>query len=426
MSGTPAGDRHSHKVAFSRLCIESPYAVNLRQLEYFVVIAEEGSLTGAAKRLLVAQPVARSRSPRSSPRSAGRRPRAAAPGVRLTAAGERFLGEARSALAHADAARRGARMALDLEAGELQIATIPSVAAGVLPPAMRRGPQLHPSVEIGLREYTHRRLMDEAMRDGEGDLGVGMVPADWLGPVEPLGWEEFVVVLPEGDPLLGARSVRLEALSDRRWVHFQGDHGLAEIVDILFAAAGFAPRVAVRTSHVAPAPIFAAAGLGPALVPERIVPESLRPLARVLRPRRAAARGLRARVVARRAGLRRAAPRAPLARAPARRGRDPLIAAVGGGRGVCSRGPPGVAGSVSAEVGRRPAAPDPGGAMSDVSGTGGDAAEQERELREHEREARERDPDERDGGAGVDPAADEDDPAREPAPPGSVPTSGQP
>jgi DNA-binding transcriptional LysR family regulator len=261
--------------------------VNLRQLEYFVVIAEEGSLTRAAKRLLVAQPSLSQQVAALEAEVGGtlleRLPR----GVRLTAAGERFLGEARAAVAHAEAARRAAREALGLEAGELHIATIPSVAVGVLTPALRRWLQLHPSVEIGLREYTHRRIMDEAMREGDGDVGVGMVPADWLGPVEALGWEEFVVVLPEGDPLLDRRAVPLEALAERRWVHFHGDHGLAEIVDLCLGAAGFAPRVAVRTSHVAPAPLFAAAGLGPTLVPETIVPESLRPFARVLRPRRA-------------------------------------------------------------------------------------------------------------------------------------------
>jgi hypothetical protein len=67
--------------------------------------------------------------------------------------------------------------------------------------------------------------------------------------------------------------------------------------------------------------------------------------------------------------------------------------------------------------------------MSDASETGGDAVQEERELREHEREARERDPEERSGdggGSGVDPAAGEDAPVREPAPPADIPATGQP
>lgn len=261
--------------------------MNLRQLEYFVTIAEERSLTRASKRLLVAQPSISQQMAALEAEVGGalleRLPR----GVRLTSAGERFLPEARAALAHAEQARRSARMALDLEAGELHIATLPSLAAALLPPAMRRWQERYPGAEIRLREFLHRRTMDEAMREGDGDLGVGMAPREWAGPVAALGWEEFVLVLPHDDPFLERRAVALEDLADRRWIHFQTDHGLAEIVDLCCGAAGFAPRIAVRTSHVAPAPLFAAAGLGPALVPETIVPEALKPLVRPVEPRRA-------------------------------------------------------------------------------------------------------------------------------------------
>jgi DNA-binding transcriptional LysR family regulator len=68
-------------------------------------------------------------------------------------------------------------------------------------------------------------------------------------------------------------------------VHFQADHGLAEVIDMRCAASGFTPRVAVRTGQVAPAPELAAAGLGPTLVPDNVVPVALLPLARPVRPR---------------------------------------------------------------------------------------------------------------------------------------------
>lgn len=165
--------------------------------------------------------------------------------------------------------------------------TIPSVAAGLLPEALRRWQRAYPAVEIGVREFMHRRVMDEAVRDGEGDLAVGLVPRDWDGPIEPLGWEEFVLVLPYGDPLLDRRSIALNELADRKWVHFQRDHGLAGVLDVCFGSAGFSPQIALRTSQVAPAPNFAAAGLGPTLVPETIVPASLGALVRRTRPRHA-------------------------------------------------------------------------------------------------------------------------------------------
>jgi DNA-binding transcriptional LysR family regulator len=259
--------------------------LNLRQLEYFVVIAEEGSFTRASERLLVAQP-SLSQQIGALERELGgllleRLPR----GVRLTMAGQSFLPEARAAISHASRARRSARMALGVESGELQVATVTSAAAGILPSVLKRWQELHPSIEVSLSEYLHRRLLDEGVRAGDGDIAVGSPPGSWEGPIERLGWEELVLVLPEGDPMLHKRSVGLGDLADRRWVHFAPGHGLAELVDLQCAAAGFTPRVAVRTSQVAAAPLFAAAGLGPALVPDHMVPHSAEELVRPAKPR---------------------------------------------------------------------------------------------------------------------------------------------
>jgi DNA-binding transcriptional LysR family regulator len=259
--------------------------VNLRQLEYFVAIAEHGSLTSAAEELLVSQP-SLSQQIRALERELGgalleRLPR----GVRLTAAGQELLGEARAALLHADRARRSVRQALELEAGQLEVAVTTSAAAGILPVVLRDWQQRHPEIEVSLLEFPHRRALDEAVRDGAGDIAVGSLPDNWAGQVQRLGWEEFVVVLPDGDPLLERRAIDLGQLAERRWVHFQRAHGLAEVVDVCCAAAGFSPRAAVRTSQVSAAPVFAAAGIGPALVPEHIIPSALLHLARPALPR---------------------------------------------------------------------------------------------------------------------------------------------
>jgi DNA-binding transcriptional LysR family regulator len=259
--------------------------VNLRQLEYFVAVAEAGSVTRAAERLFVSQP-SLSQQIAALERELGgllleRLPR----GVRLTAAGQSLLPEARATIRHAVRGRRVVRSALELEAGQLEVVVAASTAAGVLPTVLRAWQQSHPRVEISLLEFPHRRAVDEAARDGAGDIAVGALPASWDGPVERLGWEEFLIVLPEGDPLLSNRMVSLAALADRRWVHFAPAHGLAEVTDLCCAWAGYSPRVAVRTSQVPAAARFAATGLGPALLPEHTIPEALGHLARPASPR---------------------------------------------------------------------------------------------------------------------------------------------
>lgn len=259
--------------------------MNLRQLEYFVAIAELGSLTQAAERLLVSQP-SLSQQVRALEAELGgplleRLPR----GVRLTTAGQELLAEARATLAHARRARRVVRRALELDIGQLEVAVTSSAALGILPAVLRDWQRRHPEIEVSLLEFPHRRALEEAARDGAGDIAVGSTPAAWSGQVQRLGWEEMVLVLPDGDPLLTRDAIALPELADRRWVHFARTHGLAAVVDFCCAAAGFAPRVAVRTSQVAAAPPFAAAGIGPALVPEHIVPAALQRLVRSATPR---------------------------------------------------------------------------------------------------------------------------------------------
>jgi DNA-binding transcriptional LysR family regulator len=259
--------------------------MNLKQLEYFAAVAQEGGITRAAERLFVSQPSLSQQISALEQELGGplleRLPR----GVRLTAAGQRLLPEAHATLRHARRARRAVRMAFELEAGQLEVATITSAAVGILPTVLQDWQTQYPEIEVSLLEFPHRRALDEAVRDGAGDIAVGSTPTDWQGPIEYLGHEEFVVVLPAGDRLLARSEVPLEALAERRWVHFAEGHGLAAVTDMCCAAAGFTPRAAVRTSQVAAAPRFAAAGLGPAIVPAHVVPDALRALARPASPR---------------------------------------------------------------------------------------------------------------------------------------------
>jgi DNA-binding transcriptional LysR family regulator len=258
--------------------------VNLRQLHYFLAIADEGSFSRAAERLLVAQP-SLSQQIKSLEQELGgplleRLPK----GVRLTSAGKAFMSEARATVAHAERAMRDARSALGLAAGEIEVATVTSVAFGVLPAAFELWHERYPATTIALREYSHRRALDDAVRGGVGDIAVGPRPPQWQGPIVELGWEEFVVVLPASDPLAASsRAVPLELLAERDWVLFGPDHGLSELILEVCARSGFTPRRTVQTGQVAAAPHLAAAGLGVTLIPSNVVPAGLKAAVRRLK-----------------------------------------------------------------------------------------------------------------------------------------------
>jgi DNA-binding transcriptional LysR family regulator len=135
--------------------------------------------------------------------------------------------------------------------------------------------QRHPGTFVRLDEFTHRSLAEDSVRGGVGDLGIGPPPIDWTGPVRRLGWEEFLVVLSPEVPRASRRKVRLVELKDRDWVMFEPGNGLHDLIVSACASAGFTPRHAVLTSQVETAARLAAAGVGPTLVPENVIPDGL-------------------------------------------------------------------------------------------------------------------------------------------------------
>jgi DNA-binding transcriptional LysR family regulator len=247
--------------------------MTLRQMEYLVAVVEEGSFTRAAQRLFVSQP-ALSHQVKALEQSVGgvlleRQPNA----VHLTPMGRAFLPHAVAAVRAAEEAQRAAQGVGQLESGELRIATLHSIALGVVPAAIRAWRLAHPEVSFELHEYVNIDQLAEEMRLGVADVAVSSRPRQWDGPLRSLGLEDLVVVLAVDDPLVDGRRrrVKLEQLADRPWVLYRPENALTPTVAEACGAAGFVPRAAVRTYHTATAMQLAAAGLGPALVPENVV-----------------------------------------------------------------------------------------------------------------------------------------------------------
>ncbi|MBA0053211.1 LysR family transcriptional regulator [Streptomyces sp. AJS327] len=254
--------------------------MRLRQLEYFVAIADLGSMRRAAETLFVAQP-SLSNQIAALEREVGgallhRQPR----GVTLTPAGRVFLREARRTLAAAERAKRSASLALGGEQGDVRFATVLSVAAGLVPPALLTWRGRHPEAHAYLHEYRSSQELERSTLQGLHDFAVGPKPTAVFEVTEFVGTEEFVVVLPEGDPLLDAATVDIATLGDRPWVRYDREHGLSSTLDEVFAAAGIAPEGAASTRQTDVAVRLATVGLGPALVPDNTVPPPFRRFAR--------------------------------------------------------------------------------------------------------------------------------------------------
>ena len=260
-------------------------ALNLRHLKAWVTVVEEGSVTAGARKLGISQP-ALSQQLKSLEQFFGSRlVERLQRGTRPTPFGRTLLPDANKTLATAERLMRQTRRAIDLEAGVLEIATLPTLVDAVMIAPIKRWQERHPKVSIRIKEFALQSSMVEAVVSGLGDLAIGVNPPKWPGTSISLGWEQFSVVLPQRDPKLNDTGpVDLPELSDHNWVLYSRSNGLADYVAAACAMSGFRPREAVRTSQVPVALQLVSAGLGAALVPSANIPPEMAGQTRTLNP----------------------------------------------------------------------------------------------------------------------------------------------
>lgn len=249
--------------------------MRLRQIEYFAAVVEAGSITQAAANLFLAQPSLSHQITTLEKELGGQLFERLPRGLRLTPAGRAFLVEANRVLADVSRAKRSVQAVTDGVLGELEIATVTSLAVGIIPSVASGWRRTHPKVSLRLHEHTHADRLEEALLNGIGDFGFGPTPHRPMGEVIHVGYEEFVFVVPTDDPLAGESSIDPSELRDRAWVLYDPAHGLSAVVSKVCSSFGFSPAESVRTSQVETAARFAAAGFGPALLPANVIPENI-------------------------------------------------------------------------------------------------------------------------------------------------------
>jgi DNA-binding transcriptional LysR family regulator len=235
----------------------------LRQLRYFVAVAEAGSLTRAAARLHIAQQ-SLSQQIRTLEAQLGvtlfvRSSR----GVALTDVGAVLLREARPVLARADRAVEAVRRAARGEQGELRVGFLSTVANYLMPPVVRAFRERHPDVALHTEDLTIAALV-AGLRDGTLDAGLSRPPLVDDLATEVVLREPVAAVLPEGHRLAGRAELTLADLADEPWVltprsswppwHRQYDED--------FARAGYRPRVVQRGTTPQGLLALVAAGVG--------------------------------------------------------------------------------------------------------------------------------------------------------------------
>ncbi len=245
--------------------------LDMRELRYFVAVAEELHFGRAAERLHMTQPPLSQAIRRLEERLDVTLLLRTTRSVRLTDAGDAFLADARGLLDAEQRAVRTLRAVARGEAGELRVAAATPVIDGFLPDAIRAFRGEHPAVAVQLREAPTAAQIT-ALREGRVHAGVGRVAGHDVAGLEvtPVGRERFVVAVPEGGALAAVRRPGLRALASAGLVMLRRDVQPAIHDDVLaaFARAGVSLSVLQTASTVHAVIALVAAGCGVAVVPE--------------------------------------------------------------------------------------------------------------------------------------------------------------
>ncbi|MCT7351739.1 LysR substrate-binding domain-containing protein [Streptomyces sp. 15-116A] len=251
--------------------------MELRQVRYFLALAEECHFGRAAARLHVAQP-ALSQQIKQLERELGielfhRSTRH----VELTEAGHQLTGYARTLLAEAERARVHMTELATGHAGHVSVGFIGTATYDVLPRVARTVRARLPQITLELRGELLTPQLGEGLVTGAYNLAVfrSGAPAEGVR-VTPLRTEPLVAVLPAAHPLAGARRIPLGSLAGEPFVIHPAQPRSAMYDRVLAACgrAGFQPASLVEVGETATLVVLVAAGHGVALVPESV--QSLR------------------------------------------------------------------------------------------------------------------------------------------------------
>src|SRR6201996_9581026 len=203
--------------------------MELRRIQYFVAVAEEGHFGRAAERLQMAQP------PLSQ-----------------------------QIKAVTEAAR-----AADGRLGRIAIGFTGSATYDLLPSLVRVLRADLPGIELDIRGEMLTPDQVAALLDGTLDLGLLRPPVRTAEvEVHVLRREPLIAVLPEHHPLAGRDRVQLPDLRDEPFITYPAHRSVVyEAVVDACQHAGFVPAARHEVAETSTLVSFVAAGLGVALVP---------------------------------------------------------------------------------------------------------------------------------------------------------------
>ncbi len=246
-------------------------AFTLRQIQYFVAVAEQGSVTRAAQNLSISQSSV-TEALKELENDLGvelfeRHPR----GLTITHNGHQFLRHATKILATVSDARTSFSGQQSELSGTLNIGVTSLVAGYVLSDLLARYRRACPGVEVSAIE-DNGSYLEHLLVGGELDVAVMVISnlRDRMAlQAEILETSPYRLWLPMGHPLVSADIISVADIAREPLIMLTVDE-IEENTGKLLSALGARPHVAFRTRSVEAVRSLVATGAGVALLPDLV------------------------------------------------------------------------------------------------------------------------------------------------------------
>jgi DNA-binding transcriptional LysR family regulator len=246
--------------------------MELKQLEHFIAVVEEGSITRAAKRMNIVQS-GLSMSIRTLEDELGTRLfERNARGAELTEAGVAMLPEARRAVDAVRTAREAVGSAQGVLRGTLSVGIAQSDGERI-PRLLNRFHTAHPAVELRATQGTPVSLI-ESVEAGRLDLVIAGKPLRIPASITcvQLLHAPFVLMCAGTHPLAECTQVTLAEVAGEPFIELHPGWATRQHTDQAFEAAGLTRNVVCELEDIVLRVQMVAAGLGVAILPATRIP----------------------------------------------------------------------------------------------------------------------------------------------------------
>ncbi|QCU79017.1 LysR family transcriptional regulator [Citricoccus sp. SGAir0253] len=244
--------------------------MDLRQMRYFVAVAEERHFGRAAERLHMAQPPLSQQIKQLEAGLGTQLLERTTRKVDLTEAGRLMLERARQILADVESLEKDVREVGAGAAGVLRVGFVGSATYRVMPAVVQLARRELPGVRLHVMGEMLTPNIEQGLLENRLDVAVLRPPVQ--SPevtLDALEGDSLLVALPAGHRLAaGEGPVDLAELAGEDFVSYPQASAVATISREACRRAGFSPRVVQEATETSTLLAFVGAGMGLALVPD--------------------------------------------------------------------------------------------------------------------------------------------------------------